>query len=799
MAVQIVNGTERDMADLPTIHRIRDLPALAVEGVVYYPGSTARVEAPVSGTGAAPAGRDVASGGPDVVLLWRLVPPGGSASREPEQHPYYRWAAWGTIEPAAVGGEAQQLAIRVRGRARLLEVLVPEPRLAVRIEEMDDVVLGTSREEALTRTVLAQVREMVALSPQLTPDLAALAGRLRGDPGQLADFVSSGLDLSLAERLALLAEPRVEYRLEAAANRLAQELEVLRLGRQIQDQLRDEIGKTQREQILREQMRAIQRELGESGDQGAAELQDRVERAVLPPEARRAAERELQRLSQTPPGSAEGTVSRTYLDWLASLPWGRSSRERLDAARARRILDADHEGLEKVKDRIVEYVAVRQLRRDTRGPILCFAGPPGVGKTSLARSIARALGRRFARISLGGVRDEAEVRGHRRTYVGALPGRLVQALRTAGADNPVLLLDEIDKLGADLRGDPGAALLEVLDPAQNSSFSDHYLDVPVDLSKVLFVATANETHRIPPALVDRLEVIQLPGYTEQEKVRIARAHLVPRQLRENGLSRRRIQITDDALRRVVRGYTREAGVRNLERELGGISRKIARLVVEGHRGPLVVTEAEVGAFLGPERETRDERAAAPELGLVAGLAWTPAGGEVMFVEASRMPGVGGFRLTGHLGEVMRESAQIALSYVRSRAPELEVGADFHREDIHVHLPGGAIPKDGPSAGVALVTSLVSLLSGTPVREDVGMTGEITLRGRVLPVGGIKEKVLAAHRAGLSTVILPRRNERDLRELPEDVRSAVHFVLIDHVGQALAASLARREGAARQAA
>ena len=784
---------------------VRDLPVLALEAPLFFPGALARVPVADGVTAQALAGRAgirkaAAEPGPVEVVL--LASRSGEMGEGPQSGsgPYCDVGVWGLVEQVLRDGAGQiQAVVKVMGRVRILSMASEGTPLTARVEDMPDVVTESARELALARVLSEQFREMVSLTPGLRSEIADLAAGLEGDRARLVDFVVSGLELKPKDRQLYLAEVGVAQRLERATLHLGAELEVLRMGQKIRDQLRDEMGQSRREHLLREQMKAIHKELGETDDEGHSDLRSRLDAAGLPEEAQREAARELARLDQMPPESAEGNVARTYLDWLAALPWSASSRERLDVERAGRILNEDHKGLEKVKERILDYVAVRQLRAQSQGPIFCLAGPPGVGKTSLARSMARSLGREFARISLGGVRDESEIRGHRRTYVGALPGRIIQALRSVGKDNPVILLDEIDKLGSDFRGDPAAALLEVLDPAQNATFTDHYLDVPFDLSKVIFVATANQLQPIPPALLDRMEVVELSGYTEAEKIDIAQGHLIPRQLRENGISRRRVTLTDDAVQTVIRRYTREAGVRNLERELGTICRKIARTVVEGASGPFRVTGADVHSYLGPERRTEDGRAESAAPGLVAGLAWTPAGGEVMFVEASRMRGGGGLRLTGKLGDVMRESAQIALSFVRSRGPELGVDTDFSREEMHVHLPSGAIPKDGPSAGVAMTTALVSLLTDTPVREDVAMTGEVTLRGRVLPVGGIKEKVLAAHRAGMRTVILPSRNERDLDELPDDVRDDLEFVLASEVHQALEVSLVQADRAVRQAA
>ncbi|MEW6752287.1 MAG: endopeptidase La [Candidatus Latescibacterota bacterium] len=691
-----------------------------------------------------------------------------------------------------------QILVRGLARVRVAEFVQQAPYLIARVDSVSEVALGTPQELALAHNLSQQFQKVVALSPAMGDDLQVTVVNLEKRPGQLADFVASAMDLPAAEKQELLEEASVQRRLERLTVALNRELSILEMGRQIQSQVQQEMGQAQREHILREQMRVIQKELGEGEANEVEELRQRILAARLPQEALQEAERELERLKGMSHGSAEQTVVRTYLDWMVSLPWGRTSRRSVDVGRAARILDEDHEGLEKVKERILEYISVRKLRRDARGPILCFVGPPGVGKTSLGRSIARALGRRFVRISLGGVHDEAEIRGHRRTYVGALPGRILQGLRKAGTNNPVFMLDEIDKVGADFRGDPAAALLEVLDPEQNFSFSDHYLDVSFDLSRVIFIATANQLETIPPALRDRMEVVYLSGYTEDEKVQIALRHLLPRQLKEHGLSRHRVSIPEESIRALVRGYTQEAGVRNLERELGRICRKVARRVVEGRRGSVSVGTGDLAGMLGPEKVllTVGEEVRTP--GIAVGLAWTPAGGEVMFVEATKMRGSKQLILTGKLGDVMKESAQIALSYTRARAADWGIDDSFFEEhDIHVHVPSGAVPKDGPSAGVTVVTALLSLLTGRPVRGDVAMTGEVTLRGRVLPVGGIKEKVLAAHRAGLMTVILPRRNEKDLDELPAPVRARMRFVLVDDLSEALDVSL--KPAAARRAA
>jgi ATP-dependent Lon protease len=690
-----------------------------------------------------------------------------------------------------------RLVIQGLERFRATEFTQVAPYLKARIERLPD--LGPAADdpeaEALARQALVLLRKIVGLSPALGDDLVALAAEA-GNPGRMADVIAAALPSLAADRRQALLETRdVKARLGALVAVLAKEAEVLELGSRIHSQIQTEMSKTQREYYLREQMKAIQKELGE-GDERGRELDDlrrKVEDGGLSEEARREALRELDRLGRMSPAAAEYPVVRTYVEWLVSLPWQAETRDDIDLGRAREVLDEDHWGLEKVKDRILEYLAVRKLRPGGKDPILCFVGPPGVGKTSLGRSIARAMGRTFHRISLGGVRDEAEIRGHRRTYVGALPGQIVQGLRRAESRNPVFMLDEIDKLGHDFRGDPASALLEVLDPEQNATFRDHYLDVAFDLSRVLFVTTANLLDPIPPALRDRMEVIPLAGYTEDEKVRIARAHLAPRQAAEHGLALGDgIAFTDEALRLLARSYTREAGVRGLEREIAALCRKVARRHADGETGAVEITPERVTALLGAPRflleEELAERTRAP--GVAIGLAWTPAGGDILFVEATKMRGGKALTLTGQLGDVMKESAQAAVSWVRAEAPRLGIDPGFWGEfDLHLHVPAGAIPKDGPSAGITLATALVSLLTGHPVRPDVAMTGEITLSGRVLPVGGIKEKVLAAHRAGITTVILPRPNGRALMEdVPADVRAGLTVHLVSTVREVLALAL-----------
>lgn len=671
-------------------------------------------------------------------------------------------------------------------RVRLLEITQNEPYLKGRVEVVEEKSEKTTELEALTRNLLSLFQKMVDIAPNLPGELSVAAVNIP-EPGDLADFTAAHVNLKQGERQEILETIDVAQRIKKLTEYINRELEILELGSKIQSEIQGEMTKAQREFYLREQLKAIQKELGETDERSMeiAELKKKFEEAQLPPEAQKEAERELDRLAKMPPAAAEYTVARTYLDWLISLPWTKSSEDNLDISQAACVLDEDHHDLSKVKERILEYLAVRKLKTDMRGPILCFVGPPGTGKTSMGQSIARALGRKFIRMSLGGIRDEAEIRGHRRTYVGALPGRIIQGIRRAESNNPIFMLDEIDKLGIDFRGDPSAALLEVLDPEQNFAFVDHYLDVPFDLSRVIFITTANVVDPIPPALKDRMEVIELAGYTEQEKLHIAKRFLVPRQVKKNGLHEERLHFSDDALLDIIRSYTREAGVRNLEREIGAICRKVARKVATESEGPTTINSDEIHEYLGPVRFRYEVAEEADEIGVATGLAWTQAGGDVLFVEATPVSGKGNLILTGKLGEVMQESARAALTYARSRAAALGIEENFYeKNDIHIHVPAGAIPKDGPSAGITMTIALVSALTKRPVVKEVGMTGEITLRGKVLPVGGIKEKVLAAHRAGLRRVILPKENEKDLEEIPEEIREKLEFILVHNVDQVL---------------
>jgi ATP-dependent Lon protease len=680
-------------------------------------------------------------------------------------------------------------------RVRIWRYAQTEPYLEAAIEAIPDQVEQSAQVEALARNLQGIFIRIIDLVPYLPDELQVAAANVE-DPNTLSYLIASTMRFSTAEKQELLEEPSLEERLRRLTVLCNREVEVLELGARIQAEVQSDMEKGQREYFLRQQLRAIQEELGESDETQAEvnELRTRLAELDPPEEVRRAAERELDRLSRLPPAAAEYSVIRTYLDWILSLPWGRYTEDDLDLGHARRVLDEDHYDIERVKERIIEYLAVARLKRDAAGPVICFVGPPGVGKTSLGQSIARALGRRFVRISVGGVRDESEIRGHRRTYVGALPGTIVRALRDAEAMNPVFMIDEIDKLGADFRGDPASAMLEVLDPAQHHTFRDHYLDLPVDLSRVLFLCTANVLDTIPPPLLDRMEVIRLSGYTDDEKLHIARRYLLPRQIAENGLTPVQVEVTDDGLRTVIAEYTREAGVRGLERRLGALVRKVAVEVAEGRTDGQVIGPERARELLGPERVHNEVKRRTSEPGVATGLAVTGAGGEILFVEAQAMPGGGRLTVTGQLGEVMRESAQAAVSYVRAHARELglDLPEDFFQtHDIHIHVPAGAVPKDGPSAGVTMTTALVSALSGRPVSEDVAMTGEITLTGQVLPIGGVREKVLAAERAGIGTVVIPRLNEDQLVEMTDDV--SAHVVLADRLGDVLAAALSTPAG------
>jgi ATP-dependent Lon protease len=676
-------------------------------------------------------------------------------------------------------------------RAKIKNFIKTEPYPLAKIEVVEDKLEKNVELEALVRNVLDILKKVVDLAPYLSEELQVSAINTE-DPNRLADLIASNLNINVAQKQELLETFDTKERLRKVFSHINREVEVLELSKRIQSEAASELGKTQREYILREQLKAIQKELGEADDRTAEleEFKKKIKLAKMPEDALEAAQKELDRLSKMNPAAAEYTVSRTYLDWLVTLPWSKGTEDMLDIQKAKKVLDEDHYDLEKVKERILEHLAVRKLKQDMKGPILCFVGPPGVGKTSLGISIARAMGRRFNRISLGGMRDEAEIRGHRRTYIGALPGRIIQGIRRAGSNNPIFMLDEVDKIGQDFRGDPASALLEVLDPEQNNTFSDHYLDVPFDLSKVMFITTANVLDPIPRVLRDRMEVIELPGYTDLEKLQIAKRHLVPKELGNHGLKPENLTFEDQAIRGIVSDYTREAGLRNLDREIAAICRKVAKLVASGQKKKIQVTPQSLKGFLGPTKFLQEMVQRTPQIGVVPGVAWTQTGGDLMFVEATKMKGKKSLTLTGYLGEVMKESVQTALSWVRSTSRKLGIDENFFEKyDIHVHVPAGAIPKDGPSAGITMATAIASLLTERPVKTNLAMTGELTLRGEVLPIGGLKEKTLAAYRAGVRTLILPRENQKDMVEIPDEIKKKMKFAFVETMDQVLKLALA----------
>ena len=774
---------ELKIADIPAI-----LPVLPISGAFVFPKMLFPLE--VSGTSAISL-IDKAMAGDRLIGLAML-----KKSEEPTEGPHKieGFYSVGTsvviLRMAKTADNKTQLLLQGLGRFRILELLEGEPYLVARVENLEEKEIRDLEIEALMANLVGLFDRIVKLSPFLPQEFGAMAKTVT-DPGVLADIIASVINAPIEEKQKVIEMLDVKERLRHVTRLVNHQVEILELGSKIQSQVKDDMDKSQREYYLRQQLGAIRKELGETDDDKVEieEYREKIEKKNLPEEAKKEAERELSRLSKMHPSSAEYTVAATYLDWMTSLPWKEKTEDNLDIKKARRVLDEDHYGLEKAKRRIIEYLAVRKLKPDSKGPILCFAGPPGTGKTSLGHSIGRALGRKFIRISLGGVRDEAEIRGHRRTYVGALPGRIIQGMRRAESNNPVFMLDEIDKVGSDFRGDPSAALLEVLDPEQNACFTDHYLDVAFDLSHVMFITTANILETIPPALRDRLEVIELPGYTLDEKIRIARRYLIPRQIEANGLKPEQIRIMRSAIARIVTGYTREAGVRNLEREIASVCRSVACQIAAGDIEKATVAVRDLHRILGPVRVTDEADVRTAKPGVVRGLAWTPVGGDILFVESTSMKGKGGLTLTGQLGDVMKESATAALSFIRTNAEQLGIAKDFFEgTDIHIHVPSGAIPKDGPSAGVTMLTSLTSLLTNKTVKRDLAMTGEITLRGLVLPVGGIKEKVLAAHRAGVRTIILPKWNRKDLEEVPAKVKKEITFHFVDEMMEVLRIAL-----------
>ena len=774
---------ELKIADIPAI-----LPVLPISGAFVFPKMLFPLE--VSGISAISL-IDKAMAGDRLIGLAML-----KKSEEPTEGPHKieDFYSVGTsvviLRMAKTADNKTQLLLQGLGRFRILELLEGEPYLVARVENLEEKEIRDLEIEALMANLVGLFDRIVKLSPFLPQEFGAMAKTVT-DPGVLADIIASVINAPIEEKQKVIEMLDVKERLRHVTRLVNHQVEILELGSKIQSQVKDDMDKSQREYYLRQQLGAIRKELGETDDDKVEieEYREKIEKKNLPEEAKKEAERELSRLSKMHPSSAEYTVAATYLDWMTSLPWKEKTEDNLDIKKARRVLDEDHYGLEKAKRRIIEYLAVRKLKPDSKGPILCFAGPPGTGKTSLGHSIGRALGRKFIRISLGGVRDEAEIRGHRRTYVGALPGRIIQGMRRAESNNPVFMLDEIDKVGSDFRGDPSAALLEVLDPEQNACFTDHYLDVAFDLSHVMFITTANILETIPPALRDRLEVIELPGYTLDEKIRISRRYLIPRQIEANGLKPEQIRIMRSAIARIVTGYTREAGVRNLEREIASVCRSVACQIAAGDIEKATVAVRDLHRILGPVRVTDEADVRTAKPGVVRGLAWTPVGGDILFVESTSMKGKGGLTLTGQLGDVMKESATAALSFIRTNAEQLGIAKDFFEgTDIHIHVPSGAIPKDGPSAGVTMLTSLTSLLTNKTVKRDLAMTGEITLRGLVLPVGGIKEKVLAAHRAGVRTIILPKWNRKDLEEVPAKVKKEITFHFVDEMMEVLRIAL-----------
>ncbi|MEO5880718.1 MAG: endopeptidase La [Candidatus Eisenbacteria bacterium] len=771
----------------------REAPVMPVRSTVLFP--FAIVPLTVGRPSSITLLNDIMAGDRTVAVFTQR----DAGNHEPSPAELYSVGSLGTVlRMVRVSEERLSVLVQGTGRIRMGDAVQTQPYLRARIEPLTEIENDDVETDALVKTVVGQFERVVALSPNV-PDEAVSAARSQSTPGRVGDFIASLLDLPAEDKQRVLEELDVKTRLKLLTELLQRELQVLEVGQQIQESVRDTIDKGQKEFVLRQQMDAIRKELGEGDDaeRELDELKERIEKAQMPAEVRKEADREMARLQRIPAQAAEYTVARTYLEMLAELPWAIQTEDDLDLAHARKILDEDHYGLEKIKERILEYLVVRKFKKDARTPILCFAGPPGTGKTSLGRSIARAIGRKFVRQSMGGVRDEAEIRGHRRTYIGALPGAIIRGIRRAASRNPLFMLDEIDKLGADFRGDPSSALLEVLDPEQNSAFVDHYLDVPFDLSQVLFVTTANYLDPVPPALRDRMEVIELSGYTEAEKLEIAKRHLIPKAIEDNGLGVLRLKLTDDGILKVVREYTREAGLRNFERELANVLRRCAKQIAEGKKVPRKLDAKRVRELLGPEKFEFERAPRLDTPGAVLGLAWTPVGGEVLTVEASLMPGSKQLILTGQLGDVMKESAQAGLSFVRSHASELGIAPNFfEKSDIHLHLPAGAIPKDGPSAGITMCTALVSLITNRKALGAIAMTGEITLRGKVLKIGGLKEKVLAAHRAGVTTVIIPDENQNDLEEIPLDVRTHMIFCPVERIEQVLQLALEPAGGVAK---
>ncbi|MBO6937947.1 MAG: endopeptidase La [Deltaproteobacteria bacterium] len=764
-----------------------ELPVLPIRNAVLFPGAVAPFD--VGREKSVALVEDIENLDQPIIAIFAQRDPG---TDDPHQQDLYPVGVAARVLKALKHSSGNySLILQGLVRVRMEGFVTEEPYIKTRVSKLEEPKVDDVEAEALAMSLRDVAKQVIQLMPELPREASSLIDSIQ-EPGQLADLVAANLDAPVDEKAQLLETIDAKDRIRKVLRLLTRQLEILKMRERINSQIKEEMGKNQREYVLRQQLKAIKEELGEEdGDSGDLDvLEERIAKADLPKEADKVARKQLKRLRSMQVGSAEYTVVRTYIDWILDIPWSRQTTDNMDIAQVRKVLDEDHSGLEKVKKRIVEYLAVRKLKKDKKGPILCLIGPPGVGKTSLGRSVARALGRKFHRMSLGGVHDEAAIRGHRRTYVGALPGQVIQGMKKCTTINPVFMLDEIDKIGHDFRGDPAAALLEVLDPEQNDTFSDHYLEIPYDLSKVMFIATANVGDTIPAPLRDRMEIIEIPGYTRKEKLDIAKVHLVPKQIEEHGLKEGQLTISDKALEAVIDDHTREAGVRNLERKIAGVIRGIAVKVAEGNEGPFTVeVPDDLRPFLGPPRFSSEVAERTSETGVSTGLAWTSVGGEILFIEATKMHGTGKLQLTGQLGDVMKESAQAAMSYVRTRAEDFHIPVDFlEKSDLHIHIPAGAMPKDGPSAGVTMMTALVSLLTKIHVRHDVAMTGEITLRGRVLPVGGIKEKVLAAHRAGIKRIILPERNAADLEEVPQEVKDDLEFIPVKKVDEVLANAL-----------
>src|SRR3954468_19849775 len=764
-----------------------ELPVLPIRNAVLFPGAVAPFD--VGREKSVALVEDVDNFPSPVIAIFAQKDP---ATDDPQADDLHQVGCAARVLKALKHSSGNySLILQGLTRIKLEDVTQTAPYLKAKVKKLEESGVDDDEAEALSMSLRDIAKQVIQLMPELPREAGSLIDSITA-PGALADLVAANLDAPVEEKAQLLETVDAKERIRKVLRLLTRQLEILKMRERINSQIKEEMGKNQREYVLRQQLKAIKEELGEDdGDQGDLDgLEERISKAELPSEADSVAKKQLKRLRSMQVGSAEYTVVRTYLDWILDLPWTQSTTDNLDIAAVRKVLDEDHYGLDKVKKRIVEYLAVRKLKKDKKGPILCLIGPPGVGKTSLGKSIARALGRKFVRVSLGGVHDEAAIRGHRRTYVGALPGQIIQGMKKVGTINPVFMLDEVDKIGHDFRGDPAAALLEVLDPEQNFSFADHYLEIPYDLSNVMFVATANVADPIPAPLRDRMEILEIPGYTRREKLAIARRHLIPKQIEEHGITQAQLDITDAAVEIIIDSYTREAGVRSLERQIASVIRGVAVKIAEGDLTPRKIeTEEQLREFLGAGRYTSDVAERTEEAGVATGLAWTSVGGEILFIEATKMFGSGKLQLTGQLGAVMKESAQAALSYVRTNAERFGISKDFlEKSDIHIHIPAGGMPKDGPSAGVTMFTALVSMLTGVRVRHDVAMTGEITLRGRVLPIGGLKEKVLAAHRAGIKRVLVPERNKADLDEVPQEIKNDLEFIFVSKMDQVLDGAL-----------